>query len=38
LPAFADGVTGGTIDGEPFDNRVDLQGRTSTLASMRPTP
>ena len=24
---FADGVTGGTLDGEPFDNRVDLSGR-----------
>ena len=32
LPAFADGVTGGTIDGEPFDNRVDLLGRTSTAS------
>jgi outer membrane receptor protein involved in Fe transport len=32
LPAFADGVTGGEVDGEPFDNRVDLQGRTHTAS------
>jgi len=24
--AFGDGVTGGTVDGEPFDTRVDLHG------------
>ncbi|HQR03761.1 MAG: TonB-dependent receptor [Proteobacteria bacterium] len=31
LPAFADGgVTGGDIDGVPFDNRVDMDGRTRT--------
>ena len=24
--AFADGVTGGNVDGEPFDTRVDLHG------------
>ena len=30
LGAFADGVTGGTIDGEPFDNRVDLKSRVRT--------
>lgn len=30
LNAFADGVTGGTVDGEPFDNRVDLAGRPHT--------
>ena len=30
LDAFADGVTGGNIDGEPYDNRVDLGGRTHT--------
>jgi outer membrane receptor protein involved in Fe transport len=28
--AFADGVTGGTIDGQPFDTRVDLDGRIHT--------
>jgi len=30
LNAFADGVTGGVVDGAPFDNRVDLNGRTHT--------
>ncbi|MBL8303530.1 MAG: TonB-dependent receptor, partial [Ideonella sp.] len=30
IPSFADGVTGGDVDGEPFDNRVDLQARTTT--------
>lgn len=30
LPAFADGVTGGDEDGEPFDTRVDLSGRIRT--------
>ena len=30
LNAFADGVTGGSVDGEPFDNRVDLEGRVHT--------
>ena len=30
LNAFADGVTGGMVDGAPFDNRVDLHGRTHT--------
>jgi outer membrane receptor protein involved in Fe transport len=30
LGAFADGLTGGTIDGEPFDNRVDLKSRVRT--------
>ncbi len=25
--AFGDGVTGGVVDGEPFDTRVDLSGR-----------
>lgn len=30
LNAFADGVTGGVVDGQPFDNRVDLTGRTHT--------
>ena len=28
--AFGDGVSGGTIDGEPYDTRVDLTGRTRT--------
>jgi len=32
VPAFADGVTAGTIDGVPFDNRVDLQGHTQTAS------
>jgi outer membrane receptor protein involved in Fe transport len=30
LDAFADGVTGGAIDGVPFDNRVDLDGSIHT--------
>ncbi len=28
--AFADGVTGGNVDGEPFDTRVDLHGLINT--------
>ena len=28
--AFGDGVTGGNVDGEPFDTRVDLDGRIRT--------
>ena len=28
--AFADGVTGGTVDGVPFDTRVDLHGQIRT--------
>jgi len=28
--AFADGMTGGTLDGEPFDRRVDLTGKPQT--------
>lgn len=28
--AFGDGVTGGDVDGEPFDSRVDLRGRPNT--------
>ncbi|HTV02974.1 MAG TPA: TonB-dependent receptor, partial [Luteitalea sp.] len=28
--AFGDGVTGGDADGEPYDTRVDLNGRTHT--------
>ena len=31
--AFADGVTGGTVDGEPFDTRVDLDGLTRTVSA-----
>ena len=30
LPAFADGVSGGDMDGEPFDNRVNLRGHIHT--------
>ncbi len=30
--AFGDGVTGGDVDGEPFDTRVDLNGRTRTFS------
>jgi hypothetical protein len=30
LNAFADGVTGGNVDGAPFDNRVDLSGKIRT--------
>jgi outer membrane receptor protein involved in Fe transport len=30
--AFADGVTGGEVDGEPFDARVDLDGLTQTYS------
>ena len=30
LNAFADGVTGGGVDGVPYDNRVDLAGRPHT--------
>jgi outer membrane receptor protein involved in Fe transport len=30
LNAFADGVTGGDVDGEPYDNRVGLDGRVNT--------
>lgn len=28
--AFGDGVTGGDVDGEPYDTRVDLRGRIHT--------
>jgi len=31
--AFADGVAGGTVDGEPFDTRVDLDGLTQTVSA-----
>ena len=30
LDAFADGETGGDVDGVPFDNRVDLNGHVNT--------
>jgi outer membrane receptor protein involved in Fe transport len=30
VSAYGDGVTGGTIDGEPYDTRVDLDGRIAT--------
>ncbi len=30
--AFADGETGGDVDGEPFDTRVDLDGQTRTFS------
>jgi outer membrane receptor protein involved in Fe transport len=30
LDAFADGVTGGNVDGEPFDTRVNLHGIINT--------
>ena len=30
--AFGDGVTGGDIDGEPYDTRVDLSARTRTTS------
>jgi outer membrane receptor protein involved in Fe transport len=32
LNAFADGVTGGSVDGEPYDTRVDLKGRIQTIS------
>ena len=32
LNAFADGVTGGNVDGEPFDTRVDLNGHIQTFS------
>ena len=31
--AFADGVTGGSVDGEPFDTRVDLDGVQRTWSA-----
>ena len=31
--AFGDGVTGGTIDGAPYDTRVDLDGRVATWSA-----
>jgi outer membrane receptor protein involved in Fe transport len=32
VAAFADGVTGGNVDGQPLDSRVDLDGRVRTLS------
>jgi outer membrane receptor protein involved in Fe transport len=32
LDAFADGVTGGEVDGQPFDTRVDLDGIITTAS------
>lgn len=32
LNAFGDGVTGGDADGEPYDTRVDLNGRIQTFS------
>ena len=32
LNAFGDGVTGGDVDGAPFDTRVDLNGRIQTFS------
>ncbi len=32
LAAFADGLTGGDVDGQPFDTRVDLKGRIETAS------
>lgn len=33
IGAFGDGVSGGNVDGEPYDTRVDLAGRTSTWSA-----
>lgn len=30
--AFGDGVTGGDVDGEPYDTRVDISARTRTVS------
>src|SRR6185295_6460903 len=32
INAFGDGETGGEVDGEPFDTRVDLDGLTQTFS------
>lgn len=32
VDSFADGMTGGTDDGEPYDTRVDLHGQVSTFS------
>lgn len=31
--AFGDGVSGGEVDGEPYDTRVDLSGRSRTVSA-----
>ena len=33
VQAFGDGVTGGTVDGEPYDTRVDLDGTINTWSA-----
>jgi outer membrane receptor protein involved in Fe transport len=33
VEAYGDGVTGGEVDGEPFDTRVDLSGRVRTWSA-----
>ena len=33
VDAFGDGVTGGDLDGAPFDTRVDLDGRNNTVSA-----
>jgi outer membrane receptor protein involved in Fe transport len=35
--AFGDGVNGGNVDGEPYDTRVDLTGRTRTYSLFAST-
>lgn len=32
INSYADGVTGGDVDGEPFDNRVSLKGNSRTFS------
>ncbi|MEO8922132.1 MAG: TonB-dependent receptor, partial [Caldimonas sp.] len=33
INAFADGISGGTVDGTPLDTRVDLKARTATWSA-----
>ena len=33
IPSFGDGVTGGVVDGAPYDTRVDLTGRSQTWSA-----
>lgn len=35
--AFGDGISGGEVDGAPYDTRVDLAGRTRTLSVFAST-
>ena len=35
--ALGDGVSGGNVDGEPYDTRVDLSGRTRTVSLFAST-